>query len=134
MCKRRIYYYRKTQGLCTECGKPTDIKWNGSHFAKCADCRDRDAIRYYRQRDRSKQTICWDCKNAVPDPRKGIGCSWSRRLKPVTGWTATETELKLYDDITIKSYIVHKCPHYIEEVKDVDEIPEDEVQEREGED
>ncbi len=60
----------------------------------------------YRQK--SMQTICWDCKNAYG------GCSWSeyKVQQPVEGWKATP---KLLDGNgqriqPIQSYIVHECP------------------------
>ena len=46
---------------------------------------------------------CWDCVNAVPDGQNG--CSWSRYLKPVDGWTVTKGE---------RSYRVMDCPAFKE--------------------
>lgn len=51
------------------------------------------------------KTICWDCKNAVPDEKNG--CSWSRELKPVDGWTAMPPRSGVKG-----SYKVIKCPKY----------------------
>ena len=36
-----------------------------------------------------RETLCWQCENAVPN-HKGRGCEWSRRFRPVPGWTAQE--------------------------------------------
>lgn len=55
-----------------------------------------------------KQTLCWTCQNAVPDSTGELGCSWSRRLKPVEGWTAVETT-----NTTTTTYRVIDCPEYI---------------------
>lgn len=51
------------------------------------------------------KTLCWDCANAVPD-KKGHGCSWSRDLIPVKGWTAKQGK---YNQ---SSYRVEKCPEF----------------------
>lgn len=48
------------------------------------------------------KTICWECKNAV------LGCSWSRKFKPVPGWNAVKFNL----DSGEVSYVVHKCPKF----------------------
>ena len=53
-------------------------------------------------------SLCWDCKKAT-----GF-CSWSQKLKPVKGWTAKEEVYKNYfngDEIT---YLVIKCPEFVE--------------------
>lgn len=55
------------------------------------------------------QTLCWTCKNAVPD-MIGHGCEWSRSGKPVEGWTAEED--MILDKI--ESYKVIECPKYEE--------------------
>ena len=58
-----------------------------------------------------RQTICWDCKNAVPEGKRG--CSWSRKLEPVEGWKAIETEVTRIDggmERQIKSALVIECP------------------------
>lgn len=84
------------------------------------------ACKRYASRDRScrfgrdynyKQTICWGCINAVPNPETGAGCSWSRNLVPVEGWEAEGTRLLSYanlDPREFTSYRVIKCPEYIE--------------------
>lgn len=54
-------------------------------------------------------TLCWDCINAVPD-NEGHGCSWSRSLVPVKGWTAERTKNRDRND----SWNVRKCPEFKE--------------------
>lgn len=61
----------------------------------------------------NKPTLCWTCKNAVPNFKKKIGCSWSIALEPVAGWDA---EQHCVDGVT--SYRVDSCPYYICDKKD----------------
>lgn len=42
-------------------------------------------------------TLCWECRNATG------GCSWSKKLKPVKGWTVEEGSVS----VSVKS-----CPKY----------------------
>lgn len=51
----------------------------------------------------SDRSICWECKNAL------LGCSWSKRFEPVTGWKAT----RFNNDNGEISYVVQKCPEFI---------------------
>lgn len=53
----------------------------------------------------SSDTLCWDCANAVPNAERG--CSWSRSLRPVDGWTAEWS-----DKNGMQSYIVRECPQF----------------------
>lgn len=55
----------------------------------------------------ANMTLCWRCKHAVPNPKKGIGCSWSINLEPVPGWDA----VKHYKG-GFKTYCVRSCPYY----------------------
>lgn len=55
------------------------------------------------------ETLCWHCKNAVPD-KQGNGCSWSRKLEPVEGWTATDSLLNMGC-----GYCVHECPEFVKD-------------------
>lgn len=59
-------------------------------------------------------TLCWDCAKACGD------CPWSERShRPVDGWTATPTKIKLrsitnkYGEGFDQSYIVHSCPLFV---------------------
>ena len=65
-----------------------------------------------------KETICPDCKNCVPNPDTGAGCSWSMRFEPVEGWEAEPTiilgmELPSGGFEEIPSYRVDSCPLFV---------------------
>ena len=57
-----------------------------------------------------KYTLCWDCENAC------AGCAWSRFFKPVPGWMAEQTKIKLNvkndRQIISSSYRVIDCPEF----------------------
>lgn len=63
-------------------------------------------------------TLCWDCRRATGGRN---GCSWSRRFKPVEGWEAEETQLRMqkttgkktWEKVRIRSYIVKRCPEFV---------------------
>lgn len=55
------------------------------------------------------ETLCWSCQNATG------GCSWSKKLKPVRGWTAERIFLKYNENGKAKydkSYKVVSCPKF----------------------
>lgn len=52
-------------------------------------------------------TKCWSCANACPSADGSRGCSWSRNLEPVDGWST----LTLNDDVTTT---VIECPEFVE--------------------
>lgn len=52
------------------------------------------------------ETLCWTCKNSIPDGKHG--CSWSVDGVPVEGWESTPTR-----HYNIYTYKVLKCPQYI---------------------
>lgn len=76
-----------------------------------------------------KETICWTCKfctgTTLPNPNyknnnnenKFFLCPWVTQYKPVPGWSAAETKLKVAPKQTIDSYLVHECPYYIADLK-----------------
>lgn len=94
---------RRMLHLCTECGEPMKPTSCGYYRAVCEVCRA-------EIKRRQEGTLCWRCKNAVPG--NGYGCEWSVRKKPVEGWTARETKLKIYGNTYTKSYHVVKCPKF----------------------
>lgn len=56
--------------------------------------------------------ICFDCARACG------GCSWSRRFKPVPGWTAQRATLPGgTPGTTIDTYQVTACPKYVKTVR-----------------
>lgn len=61
-----------------------------------------------------KDTLCWKCKNAVPNIKRGTGCNWSREFKAVEGWKVHE--VIQYENCKSKenrdSYIVLICPEF----------------------
>lgn len=50
--------------------------------------------------------LCWDCKKAIN------GCNWSRCGRPVDGWTAEPTFVKLSTQQKVPSYKIMKCPEF----------------------
>lgn len=44
-----------------------------------------------KRRDNAAGSLCWDCKNAVP--QGGHGCNWSERFKPVPSWDAERRDI-----------------------------------------
>lgn len=60
-------------------------------------------------------TLCWDCGNSCG------GCAWSREFKPVDGWEAEPTKVKVADTNQyvrlIDSFIVRSCPEFIRDSK-----------------
>lgn len=86
-----------------------------------------------KKRGKTPDTLCWTCKfctgATLPNPRaEGYNaanttgeqpkeppyftCPWAHNHKPVAGWTATKTDLKISPKLTTTSYIVEKCPYY----------------------
>lgn len=57
-----------------------------------------------------RETLCWNCKHAVPN--EVYGCSWSMFGEPVEGWQATKTTIKEKGEKAIESYCVCKCPRF----------------------
>lgn len=103
---------RRLMHLCTECGEPMKPTTCGYYRAVCEVCK----AEIKRKQD---GTLCWKCKNAVPD-KNGHGCNWSRKRQPVEGWVAKETKLKMYkneqgEEVYTKSYHVILCPEFEED-------------------
>lgn len=53
------------------------------------------------------ETLCWKCKNAYGN------CSWSKRFKPVEGWTAVPTKVNVGYKGQTDSFLVIECPQFI---------------------
>lgn len=65
------------------------------------------------------ETLCWYCKNAVPNGKSG--CDWSNDFQPCQGWSAKETIImNAYNDggsakkHYTPSYKVAECPQFKE--------------------
>lgn len=56
--------------------------------------------------EQQKQTICWECRKCTG----GKGCPWADEFKPVKGWKAIRTVVKMFNRKNTDSYIVVKCP------------------------
>lgn len=54
-------------------------------------------------------SLCWECANAVPNPKKNIGCEWSCKGKEVPGWEA----IPRWSGKRILSYRVLTCPKFV---------------------
>ncbi len=61
-----------------------------------------------------ESTLCWDCKNAVPDAEYRHGCSWSRYGRPVKGWNAKRKDVYIEYGKSTESYMVYECPLFKE--------------------
>lgn len=62
-----------------------------------------------------KQSLCWDCQNAVPGGNRG--CEWSVKVRPVKGWKVEITDrLDAYGNRTHDGVTVLSCPKFIRDV------------------
>lgn len=89
-------------------------------------CRPPELFRLKKPVKTGTPTLCWSCKNAVPDGT--FGCKWSEELMPVEGWTATKTILNNFYPANSKkkymiSYCISGCPQYIQDC-DIEEFKE----------
>ena len=53
------------------------------------------------------QQLCWDCAKATGR------CSWSRRLEPVPGWTATKVERLSHTGEIVEGTQITACPEFV---------------------
>ena len=108
--------------ICENCGKG----FFGRNKQKyCGyNCRKASAAKRYREKKKGNKIIntniqpCWTCERSCG------GCSWSKDLIPIKGWTAKPTVLKFrYKDNSISyvdTYMIYKCPLYIQDYNDPD--------------
>lgn len=106
----------KLNNRCTTCGRPAKQREDGTFYSVCEVCYNRAKFANERKAKGHKDfdrtmTLCWSCQNAVPDFKRGCGCSWSNYFKPVEGWKAIETEISV-QNAKRRSYIVIECPMY----------------------
>lgn len=59
------------------------------------------------------ETLCWCCKNAVPDAEGRRGCEWSIYNQKVPGWDADRVILSDQEECRTWSYIVKRCPKFV---------------------
>lgn len=58
--------------------------------------------------------LCWYCENCVPNQEGTRGCSWSRFLKPVEGWTVKQVRHKMPNGTIEEVVRVVDCPEFID--------------------
>ena len=115
--KHQRYLARKKKHLCIDCGKPAEPRNEKGYYSRCAECRARATGETETPQEKArkgKMTLCWYCKNAIPDDKGDKGCSWSRNRLPVDGWEAKLTQLKVAKRLTMPSYQVIECPEFKE--------------------
>lgn len=108
---------RREQGytdkeICQELGTSEGVlgHWKAAHGQRRWETKfgrkpQPDEAHFYK-----KPSLCWKCKNATG------GCSWSNRLQPVEGWTASEEAEPQYISEKMRSipnYRVIDCPEYV---------------------
>lgn len=59
---------------------------------------------------KDKESLCLFCKNACTGE-----CSWARSFKPVKGWSAVPTKVKISKGVYDDSFLVESCPKYIQD-------------------
>ena len=109
--------YWKLNNRCTTCGRPAKQREDGTFYSVCEVCYNRAKYANERKAKGKKgaekgkrHSLCWDCRNALPISARGTGCSWSRSLTPVEGWTAIPCQQIVNEYKTVTSYEVKKCP------------------------
>ena len=58
--------------------------------------------------DGRRHALCWDCAKACG------GCSWSNHWehRPVPGWVAEETRVRMNNDTYEPTFLVIACPEF----------------------
>lgn len=89
---------------------------------KCKDCEYKSdkckeiAMMHKQDVISPQQTLCWCCKNAVPEKdSKGIyicGCEWSIKSEPVPGWEVSSAGLVFEQGHSYMTYCVSRCPKF----------------------
>ena len=96
---------------CRYCGQSFLGSPNSQYCSK--ECMGLYRSLYYNDdlaRRLRKETLCWECKKATG----GEDCPWANEFKPVEGWTAIPTLVKVQVGQKEQSYIVSKCPLFVE--------------------
>lgn len=97
---------QKVMRICEweECGRVFFSKDKRRKYC-CKICKSKGM----EKKRNEKGQICWRCKNATG------GCSWSRFLQPVDGWTAIPTTIKnTAEGDTYNSFKILYCPLFDE--------------------
>lgn len=120
--RERLRVKRLSAGLCAKCGKLP----HRPGVQTCVSCfekqKESDRKKYLKKVEKKKfvnpNTICIDCKHAVPTADGRYGCEWSRSFQPVAGWVAVRRDLKVQEGsrrVRLSlSYKVESCPKFIE--------------------
>lgn len=93
---------------CKYCGPDFIVAASGQRYCskKCAGAWRARYGYHYKPKNTVSNTLCWDCKKATG----GADCPWANEFKPVEGWDATPTKMKMNGTRSVDSYDVHKCP------------------------
>ncbi len=87
-----------TVRFCKYCGKEFTTK-TARHYCSASCSAIANSLK-------AKDTLCWRCEKATG----GSDCPWANKLKPVEGWEAIPTILKMVVSKKSDSYKVLNCP------------------------
>lgn len=54
-----------------------------------------------------RDSLCWHCQKSGRSE-----CSWDREFKPVPGWKATPSKMRLVTGVYTDTYQVYSCPEF----------------------
>ena len=70
-------------------------------------------MKHPTQAHQPMESLCWCCKNAVPDKDGLAGCEWSLYSQPVPGWKiGARAEFTKGDGTKAYTYKVVRCPKF----------------------
>lgn len=85
---------------CEHCGKVFYTRKKTKKY--CSKRCKSESLQLQREKDGQ---LCWRCNNACG------GCLWSKKLKPIKGWTAVPVTIK--DSMgDISTYKITDCPQF----------------------
>lgn len=88
----------KTSKVCKQCGKKFVVGIKRSSFC-CEKCKEE----YKDNIATISKHLCWKCEKVTKS-----GCSWSKKLIPVKGWSA---DVRIVHDGP--RYTVTDCPEFV---------------------